>query len=88
MTPQPQRTVLITGSAGLIGSEVCQAFDERGFPVHGVDNNQRARILRPRGRYLLEPETPRTTLKSYVHHAIDIRDRAGVLDLIRTLRPT
>jgi nucleoside-diphosphate-sugar epimerase len=30
---------LVTGSSGLIGSEVSAYFHERGFTVHGVDNN-------------------------------------------------
>jgi nucleoside-diphosphate-sugar epimerase len=34
--------VLVTGSSGLIGSEVCTYFAEAGYSVHGIDNNQRA----------------------------------------------
>ena len=33
---------LITGSSGLIGSDVCSYFARGGFTVHGLDNNQRA----------------------------------------------
>jgi CDP-paratose 2-epimerase len=36
------KTILITGSSGLIGSEVATFFHKQGFTVHGVDNNQRA----------------------------------------------
>ena len=36
------KTILITGSSGLIGSEVSTFFHEHGFFVHGLDNNQRA----------------------------------------------
>ena len=36
------KKLLVTGSSGLIGSEVCTYFArELGFTVHGVDNNQR-----------------------------------------------
>ena len=83
-----QQSVLITGSAGLIGSEVCQAFDERGFPVHGLDNNQRREFFGPDGDTSWNQKRLERSLKSYVHHSIDIRDRAAVLDLIRTLRPS
>jgi CDP-paratose 2-epimerase len=34
--------ILITGSSGLIGSEIAAFFHKQGFAVHGVDNNQRA----------------------------------------------
>jgi CDP-paratose 2-epimerase len=88
MTQQSKQSVLITGSAGLIGSEVCQAFDERGFPVHGLDNNQRREFFGPEGDTSWNQKRLERSLKSYVHHALDIRDRAGILDLIRDLRPT
>jgi nucleoside-diphosphate-sugar epimerase len=32
-------TILISGSSGLIGSEVCTHFSKRGFTVHGLDNS-------------------------------------------------
>jgi UDP-glucose 4-epimerase len=35
------KTVLITGSAGLIGSESVKYFAELGFEVVGIDNNMR-----------------------------------------------
>ena len=41
--------VLVTGSAGLIGSEAVEFFDGLGFDVHGVDNNMRADFFGPGG---------------------------------------
>ena len=44
------KTLLVTGSSGLIGSEVCAYFArEGGFSVHGIDNNQRAVFFGPQG---------------------------------------
>ena len=34
--------LLVTGSSGLIGSEVVDYFCKLGWEVHGVDNNMRA----------------------------------------------
>ena len=46
----PLKTILVTGSSGLIGSEVCTHFtQELGYQVHGVDNNQRAVFFGPPG---------------------------------------
>ena len=39
--------LLVTGSSGLIGSEVCAYFAKLGHSIHGVDNNQRAVFLVP-----------------------------------------
>ena len=44
------KTLLVTGSSGLIGSEVCAYFArELGYTIHGVDNNQRAVFFGPQG---------------------------------------
>ena len=45
--------LLVTGSSGLIGSEVVAHFAKLGWRVHGIDNNQRG-ILRTRRRHALE----------------------------------
>jgi nucleoside-diphosphate-sugar epimerase len=42
------KKLLVTGSSGLIGSEVCYHFAGLGWEIHGVDNNQRAVFLVPR----------------------------------------
>ena len=36
------KKLIVTGSMGLIGSEVSEYFLEKGWEVHGIDNNQRA----------------------------------------------
>ena len=41
--------ILVTGSSGLIGSEVCTYFAKQGYKIHGVDNNQRAVFFGPQG---------------------------------------
>ena len=41
--------MLVTGSCGLIGSEVCAYFHRKGFRIVGIDNNQRAVFFGPEG---------------------------------------
>jgi CDP-paratose 2-epimerase len=41
------KALLVTGSSGLIGAEVCSHFAGVGYVVHGVDNNQRAAFFGP-----------------------------------------
>ena len=43
------RRVLVTGSSGLLGSEVATLFHRQGFFVQGIDNNQRAVFFGPQG---------------------------------------
>jgi FlaA1/EpsC-like NDP-sugar epimerase len=39
------KTVLVTGSSGLIGSEAVEHFDRQGNTVVGIDNNMRRKFF-------------------------------------------
>jgi CDP-paratose 2-epimerase len=81
--------LLITGSSGLIGSEVADYFSTHlGFEIHGVDNNQRAVFFGPQGDTRWNQRRLQLGLKGFVHHELDIRDRQGVLDLMATIKPS
>lgn len=82
------KTLLVTGSSGLIGSEVCSYFSGCGWKIHGVDNNQRAVFFGPQGDTRWNQQRLLTTLRDFQHHEIDLRDRGGILTLIKQLRPT
>ena len=82
------KTILVTGSSGLIGSEACVYFAGRGCKIHGIDNNQRAVLFGPQGDTRLNQQRLIRELAGFVHHELDIRDRHGVGRLIEELRPT
>jgi CDP-paratose 2-epimerase len=81
------RKLLVTGSSGLIGSEVCSYFSTTGWDVHGVDSNQRRFFFGPEGDTRWNQQRLLDTLPRFTHHEVDIRDRAAVLSLLETLRP-
>jgi CDP-paratose 2-epimerase len=83
-----RNVILVTGSSGLIGSEVCTYFDRIGFEVHGVDNNQRAVFFGPSGDTRWNQQRLQRELRSFNHHELDVRDRRRVVDLMRSVRPT
>jgi CDP-paratose 2-epimerase len=70
--------VLVTGSAGLIGSEAVEFFDRLGFDVDGVDNNMRAEFFGPPGDTTWNRQRLESSCARYTHVDLDIRDRAGV----------
>src|ERR1700686_4372032 len=80
-------TLLVTGSSGLIGSEVVGHFASQGWAVHGIDNNQRADFFGPAGdtswnrRRLISP------YPAFKHHELDIPDRENILKWVSQLRP-
>jgi CDP-paratose 2-epimerase len=82
------KKILVTGSSGLIGSEVCVYFAERGWEIHGVDNNQRAVFFGPQGDTRWNQDRLSASLeKQFVHHEVDIRDRLEVLNLMQEVQP-
>jgi len=81
------KIILVTGSSGLIGSEVATFFHNEGFLVHGVDNNQRSVFFGPQGDTRRSQQWLIDSLTNYRHHELDIRCRQEVLDLVRELRP-
>lgn len=81
-----KKTILITGSSGLIGSESVRFFDQLGWDVHGVDNNQRKEFFGSDGdtsgvAAALKTET------GYTHHEFDIRDQERIESLFKRVRP-
>ncbi|HIG56327.1 MAG TPA: NAD-dependent epimerase/dehydratase family protein [Candidatus Latescibacteria bacterium] len=70
--------VLITGSAGLIGSEASRFFHERGFDIVGVDNNMRQYFFGEDGSTTWNREQLEGGLSNYRHRDVDIRDTAAI----------
>lgn len=79
--------IIITGSSGLIGSEVCAYFDKQGWDIHGVDNNQRAIFFGCEGDTRWNQKRMESTLDNFNHHEFDIRNRQAVLDFIERIKP-
>ena len=60
------KKMLVTGSSGLIGSEVCIYFHELGWEVQGIDNNQREIFFGPNGNTRWNQNRLETTLKIFI----------------------
>jgi len=77
--------ILVTGSAGLIGSESVRFFCERGFTVVGIDNNMRQVFF---GEDASTDWNRDRLLKDYgdqyIHHTVDIRDHEAISQVFKT----
>jgi CDP-paratose 2-epimerase len=82
-----QRIAIVTGSSGLIGSEVVAFLDERGWHVEGVDNNMRADFFGPEGDTTWNLERLLRETGRFTHNDLDIRDRDAMLRLFSEHRP-
>ena len=73
------KTVLITGSSGLIGSEAVEYFDRQGHRVHGIDNNMRRVFFGRVRRHDLESRpAERRTTQNFTHIDLESRDREAL----------
>ena len=70
---------VVTGSAGLIGSEAVRHFAGLGLDVVGIDNDMRATFFGPGASTRFNLARLQEDLgSSYEHHDLDIRDRDAV----------
>lgn len=81
------KKLIVTGSNGLIGSEVVAYFDARGWDVHGVDNNMRRDFFGEKGDTRWNQQRLESTSAHFTHHEVDIRSRADVLALVQAIQP-
>jgi CDP-paratose 2-epimerase len=79
--------MLVTGSNGLIGSEVVAYYSRQGHRVYGIDNNMRRDFFGPVGDTRWNQERLSETFCSFRHLELDIRDRSAVLQCVEQLRP-
>ena len=69
---------LVTGSAGLIGSETSKRFHAEGMEIVGLDNDMRAEFFGPEASTLSTRQRLESLLPRYTHQSIDIRDFEAV----------
>ena len=82
-----KRNALVTGSCGLIGSEVSLHLSRHGFRIFGLDNNERAVFFGPEGDTSWSLQRLRRDISDYSHFNLDIRDRDGILRLVSEVKP-
>jgi CDP-paratose 2-epimerase len=79
--------ILVTGSSGLIGSEVVDYFCQKGQNVYGVDNNGRAAFFGEEGDTRWNQRRLESLHDNFTHVELDIRHRAAVLDALQEIEP-
>jgi len=76
--------ILITGSAGFIGSELCLSLLKLGEQIVGIDNHNN----------YYDPQLKENRLKRYLHHKnyshlrIDLSDKKALEDCFNNYKPT
>jgi len=81
------KKMLVTGSSGLIGSEVVSYFAGQGWEVYGIDNNMRADFFGPQGDTRWNQKRLEEVHKNFRHQEMDIRNREAVVNYVKELKP-
>src|ERR1035438_9992483 len=81
------KSALVTGSCGLIGSEVSGYLAREGYQIFGIDNNERAVFFGPEGDTSWTLQRLRRTIPGYRHFSLDIREHSAILRLVADIRP-
>lgn len=79
-----QKTVLVTGSSGLIGSESVRFFIEKGFQVVGIDNNMREYFFGTEASTTWQTKNLKDKYSDdFKFYSIDIRDEKEIAKLFK-----
>lgn len=70
--------VIVTGSAGLIGSEATRFFCKKGFDVVGIDNNFRKVFFGEDASTEWNRKQLEQKFSNYIHKSVDIRDNESI----------
>jgi CDP-paratose 2-epimerase len=81
------KKLVVTGSSGLIGSEVVAFFCSGGWEVTGVDNNMRKDFFGAQGDTSWNRNRLQERFRNFRHHELDIRQRPRVLDTVAEIKP-
>ncbi len=82
-----KKKIIVTGSSGLIGSEVVSFFSKKNYEIYGIDNNQREVFFGKEGSTRWNQKRLEQEYSLFKHCEIDIRDRENVISLIKKIRP-
>lgn len=81
------KKLLVTGSSGLIGSEIVRHFDALGYNIFGIDNNMRAVFFGEQGDTRWNQHKLLNECKKFQHVELDIRDRQEVIEMMSEIKP-
>lgn len=82
-----QKYVLITGAAGLIGSEAVRFFCKKNFKVIGIDNDLRKYFFGPSASTSWNKELLEEEFNNYLHLSLDIRDEKEINRIFEFFKP-
>jgi len=82
-----KKIILVTGSSGLIGSEVVSFFCALGYQVYGIDNNMRQAFFGVNGSTSSTLSRLQNNFSKFINFDVDIRDKEKIEGIIKKIKP-
>ncbi len=82
-----KKILLVTGSSGLIGSQIVQTLSTNYDKVYGIDNNDRKNFFGKQGSTLKTKKMLINNVKNYRHFNFDISKKKFIFDFIDKYKP-
>jgi len=75
------KVAIVTGSAGLIGSQACSFLSKNGFKIIGIDNDMRSYFFGESSSTKESLKSLKTSIIGYEHYNIDIREYEKLVEI-------
>ena len=82
-----KKNLLVTGSCGLVGSEIVDLLHQDFDNVYGLDNNSRKTFFGNGGDISKRKKMIQKNVKNYNHINLDIINRKKILELVKKINP-
>jgi len=79
-----KKTVLITGSAGLIGSDCARFFAKKNFDIIGIDNDMRSYFFGKEASTKKNLKRLKKDVDNYLHYNVDIRNNKKIDEIFKS----
>jgi CDP-paratose 2-epimerase len=82
-----KKNLIVTGSSGLVGSEIVDLLSKDFNHVFGIDNNLRKYFFGNQGDVKHRERSLKKKIKNYTHFNLDIRERNKIFNLVKKIKP-
>jgi CDP-paratose 2-epimerase len=81
------KTILVTGSSGLVGRSCTELFLSLGYMVYGIDNNARALYFGSEASTKKHFSEAIASSENFKEFDLDITNRLAIQDIVREIKP-
>jgi len=82
-----KKNLIVTGSSGLVGSEIVELLSKEFNQIYGIDNNLREFFFGKQGNVKLREKSLKKKIKNYTHFNLDIREKNKITELVKKIKP-